>query len=148
MLVEVLNRGDKGLFERAIRTPAGKELENTRVVDFRSAIRVFVNRHFFPLHPGVEHFENGVEGLVITQLAVRTTLGQREMRSDKLFKLGRTQLHGNYVVIGHGDTFGLFTQHLVSSSDKDSDLCLNPYHYRTLSIWQNLQPVQLDDQTE
>ena len=77
MLVEVLNRGDKALFERALRTPAGKELENTRVVDFRSAIRVFVNRQFFPLHPGVEHFENVVEGFVITQLALQTTLGQR-----------------------------------------------------------------------
>src|SRR5947208_17066956 len=41
----------------------------------------------------------------------------------------------------HGDTFGLFTQPLVSSSDKDRDLRLSPYHYRTLSIWQNLQPV-------
>ena len=75
MLVEVLNRGDKGLFERAIRTSAGKELENTRVVDFRSAIGVFVNRQSFPLHPSVEHVENGVERFVITDLALRSPPG-------------------------------------------------------------------------
>src|SRR5207248_5365037 len=57
-----------------------KSLKTTRVVDFRSDIRIFVNRQFFQLHPDVEYFENVVEGFVITQLALRTTLLTRGLK--------------------------------------------------------------------
>jgi hypothetical protein len=54
----MFNRGTEGVFERAILRPAGKELEDTGVVNFRFARWSLINRQFFPLHPGVEHFEN------------------------------------------------------------------------------------------
>lgn len=86
-LVQMLDRGDEGLFERTIIRPPGKEFEDAGVVNFRCAIWPFGNRQFFPLHAGVEHFEDVVEGAVITDLALRSAFGQREIWQDKFVEL-------------------------------------------------------------
>ncbi|MBI3427455.1 MAG: hypothetical protein HY011_31400 [Acidobacteria bacterium] len=107
---QMLDGGDEGFFQRAIIGPMCKDLEDARVVEFRFALRVFLNRQLFPLHPGVKNFEDVVENFVIPDLACRPPLWQREMRQDKLFELGLAQLDGNDVVFGLFWLFRSFTQ--------------------------------------
>ena len=97
---QMLDRGDEGFFERAIISPAGKEFVDDRVMNLRLAVRSFVNRHFLPLHPGVEDFQNEIESLVITNLAIGAALGKRQVRQDKFLEVFLAELHGNDVIFG------------------------------------------------
>lgn len=69
-------------------------------MNLRFSIRAFLDWEFFPLHPRVKYFEDVVENLVVTDLAFRAPLRERQVRQDKLLELFLAQLHGNDLVFG------------------------------------------------
>ena len=48
-----------------------------------------------PLHPCIEDPQDEVEDAMIAKFAPGSTLGHREVRQDKLMKLGSRELDGN-----------------------------------------------------
>ena len=96
----MLDRSDESFFQRAVIGPTRKEFVDDGVVNFRLAVRRFVNWPVLPLRPVVKDFQDVVESFVITDLAGRPPLRQRQVRPDKLRELRLAQPHGNHVVNG------------------------------------------------
>ena len=94
---------------RPILGPAGKELEDARVVQFRVARGILVDGQRLPLHARVEDLEDIIKGVVIADLALRSPFGQGQMGQDKCGKLWGAKLHRNGSKIRLGRRVALFT---------------------------------------
>src|SRR5215813_2336477 len=130
----MLDRGHEGALQRTIFGPARKQLEDPGVVEFGFALRPWGNRQLFPLHAGVEDFEDIVEGFMIADLALGPALGQGQMGQDKFCELRGAQLHGNSGGIGWSRSLRLGLRHVVTSCDDPRENCSTSCLYRTLSI--------------
>ena len=93
---KMLHTGDERLPERSISRPFGKGSVDGGIVDGWLALGVLRHGQALPLHPRVEHPQDEVEDAVITQFALRPTLGHGEVREDKLLELRGGELHGNW----------------------------------------------------
>lgn len=102
VLLQPADRALEDIVYRAIPRPARINFENAGIMDFGLAVSIFVNGEFAPLHSGVEHLEDRVEELVITDFAAWAALGQRQMRKDKFFELLLRQFDGDFGGIERG----------------------------------------------
>src|ERR1700730_11708820 len=130
----MFDRGHEGALQRAILRPARKEFEDPRVVEFRVAIASLGDRQFLPLHAGVEHSEDRVEGLMIADLALGPASRQGQMGQDKLCELFCAHLYGNSGGIGLGRRLRVNSCHVITSCDDPRENRSTSYPYRTLAI--------------
>jgi hypothetical protein len=88
--------GHEHLFERPIIGPFRKDAVDGGVMDGKLAMRVLGYGHALPLHPGLEDPPNEIQETMITQFALGTTLGHREVREDPCGELrgGALDRHG------------------------------------------------------
>jgi hypothetical protein len=87
--------GDKGMFNRAVIGPFGKDFVDGGIVDFGLAIAVFGHGQTLPLHARIEHPQDEVEEAMIAEFAPGSTLGHGKVGQDKFVELGFGELHGN-----------------------------------------------------
>ena len=79
--------GEEGLPQRPIIRPLRKDFVDGRVVDGRFPSEVGWHRPALPLHPGVEPPHDEVKDAGIAQLALRSSLGHREVWQDTCLEL-------------------------------------------------------------
>jgi hypothetical protein len=100
-VVEVLFGGEMGptgeerLPERSIIGPSGKDFVDGRLVNGRCPIGVLRHGQALPLHSRVADPQDEVQDAMVAQLALRPTLGHREVREDTCGELGFGGLDGD-----------------------------------------------------
>jgi hypothetical protein len=92
VLMKPRHRASENRVHAAVVHPAPPNAVNARVVRFRLAFAVLVDRQFLPLTTQIQDLQNVVEDLVKTQLRCWTAATDREMRQDKLLELRTLQL--------------------------------------------------------
>ena len=95
VLMELQHRAGKNGVDAAIGLPPSPDAINARVVSFRVAFAILVDRQLLPLTPQIKQLQNVVEDLMKAQLRRRTAATDGEMRQDKLLKLPEPQLRRN-----------------------------------------------------
>src|SRR6202007_577230 len=86
------HRASENGVHAAVVHPASPDAVNARVVRFRVAFAILVDRQLFPLTTQIQDLQNVIEDLVKTQLRCRTAATDGEMRQDKLLELRELQL--------------------------------------------------------
>ncbi len=124
--VPLFNRGHERPLHRTLLSPAGKELQDARVVQCRVARGVLVDGHLLPRPAGGEDCEEVGEGCVRADRALRSPLGQRQRGQDKCGKLWGAELHGTGRRSRLGRRVALFTEPRVSSCDERAENRLSP----------------------
>ena len=77
------------------RLPIPEHPVNARVMNFRTAIRAFLDGQFLPLAAQVQQPQDVVEDRMQTQFGCRTATPDNQMGQDKLRKLRQAQLRWN-----------------------------------------------------
>src|SRR5277367_4594119 len=92
VLMKPRHRASENGVHAAVVHPSPPDAVNARVVRFRVAFAILVDRQLLPLTTQIQDLQNVVEDLVKTQLRCRTAATDGEMRQDKLLKLRTLQL--------------------------------------------------------
>src|ERR1700712_660092 len=92
VLMKLRHRASENGVHAAVVHPSPPDAVNARVVCFRLALAIFVDRQLLPLTPQIQDFQNVVEDLIKAQLRRRTAATDREMRQGKLLELRERQL--------------------------------------------------------
>src|SRR3984885_3379820 len=92
VLMKPRHRASENRVHAAVVDPAPPDTVNTRVVRFRLAFAILVDRQLLPLTTQIQELQNVVEDRVKTQLRCRIAATDGEMRQDKLLELRTRQL--------------------------------------------------------
>src|ERR1700733_7788771 len=95
VLMKPRHRASENSVHAAVVDPAPPDAVNTRVVRFRLALVILVDRQLLPLTTQIQDLQNVVEDRVKTQLRCWTAATDGEMRQDKLLELRQLQLRRN-----------------------------------------------------